>query len=340
MARKICPFLFFSWLFLPLLLFGQQTELGNIFGQLRVARGDFPSHQIMVELRFRGATITSMYADTDGKFGFNNLVGGEYHIVINDDTYEPVDERVMLHPEPIANAMAFITLRPRQAAPRNDLLAPRASGSNPYLVDPADYNKRFPKKAVKEYERGLEAERKGKPDQAAEHYLGALKTAPDYYPAHNNLGSLYLSRSAFKSAEEQFREAVRLDQNEAQPYFNLANVLLLTGRYSESESAVASGLQRRPDSGFGNFLQGCLLGRAGHYPEAEKSLQQALRLDPVLWQAHLQLVNLYLQQGRRENAVSQLQTFLQLFPSVPATANAKHLLNRLQAETQVARPAK
>lgn len=324
---------------LPSLL-AQQTELGNIFGQLRVARGDFPSHQIMVELRFRGATISSMYADTEGKFGFANLVGGEYHIIINDETYEPVDERVMLHPEPIANAIAFVTLRPRQYAPPADPLPPRASGSNPYLVDPAEYNKRFPKKAVKEYERGLEAERKGKPDEATGHYLGALKSAPDYYPAHNNLGSLYLSKSEFKSAEEQFREAVRLDQNEAQPYFNLANVLLLTGRYPESESAVASGLQRRPDSGFGNFLQGSLLGRTGHYAEAEKSLQQALRLDPSLWQAHLQLVNLYLQQSRRDDAVSQLEMFLRLFPSVSASAKAKDLLNRLQTETPAAQPLK
>jgi tetratricopeptide (TPR) repeat protein len=340
MARRICLFLPLAWLFFPLLLLGQQTELGNIFGQLRVVRGDFPSHQIMVELRYRGATISSMYADTGGKFGFDNLVGGEYHIIINDEAYEPVDERVILHPEPVGNAMAFITLRPRLNASPAEQLPPRASGSNPYLVDPADYNKRFPKKAVKEYERGLEAERKGRPDEAADHYLGALKTAPDYYPAHNNLGSLYLSKSDFKSAEEQFREAVRLDQNEAQPYFNLANVLLLTGRYPESESAVASGLQRRPDSGFGNFLQGCLLGRAGHYPEAEKSLQQALRLDPSLWQARLQLVNLYVQQRRRDDAVSQLQTFLRLFPSVSAAAKAKDLLNRLQTETQAAQPAK
>ena len=105
------------------------------------------------------------------------------------------------------------------------------SGGNPYLVDPADYNKRFPKKALKEYERGLDDEHKGKRDEAIAHYVGALKIAPDYYPAHNNLGRSYLSNTDFRPAEEQFREAVRLDQNDSQAYFNLGDVLMLTGRY-------------------------------------------------------------------------------------------------------------
>ena len=206
----------------------------------------------------------------------------------------------------------------------------RPSGSNPYLVDPADYNKRFPKKALKEYERGIDAERKGNHDDAIAHYQSALKIAPEYYPAHNNLGSIYLSKADFTSAEEQFQEAVRLDRNDAQAYFNLGNVFLLKGRYSESEAAVASGLQRQPDSAFGHFLQGSLYGRIGKLPEAEKSLRAALQLDSTMWQAHLQLVSLYLQQQRRQHAIDELQVFLKAFPSVSAAPKAKELLQKLQ----------
>jgi tetratricopeptide (TPR) repeat protein len=337
MARKISPILFVLSFLLPPTLVAQHQELANIMGQLRVARGDFPSHQILIELRFHGSPITSTYADTEGKFGFDNLVGGEYHVVIDDDAYDPVDERLMLQPDVSIYAMAFITLRPRQNARKTDLIGSRASGSNPYLVDPADYNKRIPKKALKEYERGLDAERKGKKDDAITHYLDALKIAPDYYSAHNNLGSLYLAKSDFKSAEEQFQEAVRLDQNDARAYFNLGNVFLLKGRYSESETALGSGLQRRPDSAFGHFLQGSLYARIGKLPEAEKSLRTALQLDSTMWQAQLQLVSLYLQQQQRQLAIAQLQIFLKAFPSVPAVPKAKDLLQRLQNESAPAR---
>jgi len=336
MTRRVRLFLFFFSILLSVAFRAQQQELSNIVGQLRVVRGDFPSHQIMIKLLFRGSPVTSGYADTEGKFGFDGLVPGEYHIVINDDDYDPVDERVIIHSDISSNTMAFLILRPRENVQKADPIGLRTSGSNPFLVDPQDYNKHFPKKALKEYERGLDAERKGRGDDAITHYRDALKIAPNYYPAHNNLGTLYLSKSDFVSAEEQFQEAVRLDQNDPQAYFNLANVFLLKGQYKESEAAVATGLQRRPDSGFGRFLQGCLYARTRNFPEAEKSLRTALRLDATMWQAHLQLVSVYLQQQRREDAIAELQIFLKAFPLVSAAEKAKDLLQKLQAENNPA----
>jgi regulator of sirC expression with transglutaminase-like and TPR domain len=49
-----------------------------------------------------------------------------------------------------------------------------------------------------------------------------------------------------------------------------------------------------------------------------------------MWQAHLQLINLYLQQDRRQDAISELQAFLKAFPSVPAVPKANELLYKLQ----------
>jgi len=323
------PLIFFSVLAFP-------QDNGRVIGQIRVVRGDFPSHAIMVELQLHGATVSSMYTDGEGRFGFYELQSNLYHVVVNDEDYYPVDEQVNLNLMESQFAMAQIQLRPREKK-NADPLDKQAAGSNPYIVDPADYNKRFPKKAVKEYDKGLESEKKGKQDAALEHYETALKLAPDYYPAHNNLGVLYLGNSDFKSAEDQFREAVRLDQNEAQAYFNLSNVLMLTKRPVEAEITLTQGLQRRPDSAFGNFLQGCLYDQTGMPAEAERSLQNALRLDPKMPQAHLQLVNLYLKQNRRPDAIKQLQAFLQDFPNAPAAPKAKEILNKLQTTEAVKR---
>jgi tetratricopeptide (TPR) repeat protein len=302
---------------------------GRVIGQVRVVRGDFPSHAVMVELQLHGATVTSMYTDGEGRFGFYELQSNLYHVIVNDADYYPVDEQVNLNLMESQFAMAQIQLRPREKK-NADPLDKQVAGSNPFIVDPAEYNKRFPKKAVKEYDKGLEAEQQGKKDAAVEHYEASLKVAPDYYPAHNNLGILYLGNSDFKSAEEQFRDAVRLDQNEAQAYFNLSNVLILTRRFAEAQITLAQGLQRRPDSAFGNFLQGCLYDQTGMLSAAENSLENALRLDPKMPQVHLQLVNLYLQQNRRPDAIKQLQAFLQDFPNAPAAPKAREILNKLQ----------
>ena len=306
-------------------------DAGRITGQIHITKGDFPPHPILVELQLRNAPITTVYADSQGRFGFYQLESNPYHVVVNDDDYYPVDEIANLNLAVSQFAMVQIQLRPREKKD-TDPLAKQAAGSNPYIVDPDDYNKRFPKKAVKEYDKGLEAEKKDENDAAIGHYEAALKIAPDYYPAHNNLGTLYLGKSDFKSAEEQFREAVRLDQNEAQAYFNLSNVLMLTDRLPEAQTMLSAGLQRRPDSALGNFLQGCLYGRTGKLAEAESSLQNALRLDAKMPQAYLQLVNLYLRQDRREDAITQLQAFLKGFPTASAAPKAQELLNKLQKE--------
>src|SRR4029077_10434924 len=218
------------WIFLALALLlpgthlGQVQVLGRIIGQVRAPGGDVPPHQIMVELRLHGGGVDTVYTDSGGRFGFSNLHPNGYRGVINDEDYYSVEERADVIPDVMPYTRVQITLRPREAKQSTDTVGPRASGGSPYLVDPADYNKRFPKNALKEYKRGVDAERQGKHDEAIAHYLNTLKIAPDYHPAHNNLGSLYLGKADFKSAEEQFQEVIRLDQNDAEAYFNLGNV--------------------------------------------------------------------------------------------------------------------
>ena len=241
MFRRLHPFaVILLTCFLSSLAFAQQA--GRIIGQIRVQKGDFPPHPILVELQLHNATINSTYADGEGHFGFYELESNPYHIVVNDEDFYPVDEIANLNLEESQFAMVQIQLRPREKK-TTDPLPKQPAGSNPFIVDPGDYEKRFPKKAVKEYEKGLESEKKGEKGKAIEYYQAALKIAPDYYPAHNNLGVLYLGKPDFKSAEEQFREAVRLDQNEAQAYFNLGNVLSGGRDYVSDRSAEAAGFR-------------------------------------------------------------------------------------------------
>ena len=75
-----------------------QQSLGRIIGQVRVTKGDFPSHQILVELQLHGSTLTSVYADDQGRFGFYNLEANPYHVVINDPAFHAVDELANVNP--------------------------------------------------------------------------------------------------------------------------------------------------------------------------------------------------------------------------------------------------
>jgi Flp pilus assembly protein TadD len=321
-------------LLISLLIPGQlhaqgQFPLGKIVGTVRVSRGDAPSPPVLVSLEMRGSPIGSAYSDGRGSVGFYNLVANEYKITVNDEAYELFSQTVDVNPDVLAMNFVYITLTPRVKAPK-DPLPGRVEGSNPYLIDPAEYYRRFPKKTLKEFEKGVDADHQGKKDDAIQHYEKALTYSPDFYPAHNNLGSAYLGRQNFEGAQSQFEAALKANQNDAQAHFNLANVLLLTQRYPAAEREIEEGLQRRPDSAFGHFLQGSVYSRTGRPELAEKSLQSALQLDPKMSQVYLQLVNLYLQQKRTPEAISELEAYLKAFPDSPFSPKARDLLKRLQ----------
>src|SRR5207237_7767269 len=109
-------------------------------------------------------------------FAFGSLTDNVYHLIIRDDRYYPVDERVMLDLSVSAIRMVQINLMPRAAAPRNDSLSTQ-KGSNPFIVDTADYRRKFPKNAVKEFEKGVQSDREGHSDNAIHHYEKALAIA-------------------------------------------------------------------------------------------------------------------------------------------------------------------
>ena len=90
-------------------------------------------------------------------------------------------------------------------------------------------------------------------------------------------------------------------------------------------------MRREPDSALGRFLLGSLDMKTGKLPEAESFLKQTVELSPAMPQARLQLVNLYLKEGRKSDAAAQLRDFIRLFPGSPFAAKAKKLLQELEA---------
>jgi len=317
---------------LPAILQGQQPQqLGKIIGIARVSRGDFPVHPVLISLEMRGTPIGSAYCDEQGRFGFSGLVANEYRVTVNDDSYDPYAEIVRVDPATAPMNFVQLTLVPRESKNKEDP-ASRVAGSNPYLVDPAEYYRRFPKKTLKEFDKGVEAENQGKTDDAMGHYEKAVSYSPDFSPAHNHLGSAYLSRKKFEEAQNEFEAALKTNQNDAQAHFNLANVLLVTHRYDGAGNEIEEGLKRQPNSAFGHFLQGSMYSHTSHPELAEKSLRTALQYDPKMSQASLQLVNLYLQQKRPIDAISELESYLRAFPDTPFAPQARDLLKRLQGD--------
>jgi len=301
---------------------------GQIIGEVHVNRGELPG-PVLVELQFRGAPVTSVYTDTQGKFGFGPLDSNMYHVVIRDERFYPVDEQAFLDVSISATLMVQIhlTMKPSEG---KDGPVGRSPGSNPNLVDAKDYRRNVPKAALKEFDKGVEADRKGDTQEAIRHYQKSLGIASDFYPAHNNLGSVYSRMANFPAARDQFEEAVKLNGSDAEARLNLANVFLITRDYPAAMNNVQEGLRRAPQSPFGYFLLGSIYKQTGKLPEAEHALRQALDLDPAMSRVRLELVNIYLTQGKKSEASQELRAFLEQSPEDPLAPKARDLLKKLE----------
>jgi len=317
--------------------YAQQQTLGNVIGHIRVQRGDAPPQRVLVTLEMRGAPMDSIYSDSSGTFGFHGLYPNPYYVIVNDDNYEAVRRPVVIDPTMMSPAVFVdIVLVPKKKDKPDAAASPNPNGSNPDMIDVREYADRFPKRAVKEFEKGLGADAQGKHDDAIRHYLKAVEIAPDFYLAHNNLGSAYQSKSDFPNARKEFERVVQLNQSDAAAYFNLSNVYMLTGELPQAQQYLDEGLRRQPDSALGQFLLGSLDLRLKKLPQAELALLRAIELSPTMPQPRLQLVNLLLEQGRKEAAESQLRDFLDKLPDSPFSVQAKQVLQKLQAPAKPA----
>lgn len=307
----------------------QQTSTGTIVGELRVARGSFPSMHVLINLTSNGAQVGTAYSDSEGRFAFEDLPGNLYHVVIRERGFRPIDATVALNPtvQHVMYVRLEMTPEENTDSKRGE---PGLQGSNPSMVDESSLLGNYPKAAKKEYEKATKLQSDGKQKEAIEHYKKALAIAPGMYFAHNNLGSLYVQSQQFEEAEGEFRQVIDQNQADGNGYFNLANVYLLTKRLAESLQYIEQGLKRQPSSAFGHFLRGSVMMQKGSPVEAEKNLRSALNENPDLVNAHLALVNLYMRQKRNVEAAQELAIFLKQSPDSSFAPQARELLKKLQ----------
>ncbi len=307
-------------------------ELGNIVGQIRLQDGGFPSERIMVTLEGRGAIINSSYCDDEGRFGFYGLLGNPYYVIIEAKEYEPVREKVVVVPTISQTNIVHIVLRPLRSV-EGRASPDSGSLSNPNFVDVSEFAKKFPSTVLKEFEVGMKSELRGEMDAAVRHYQAALQQAPDFYPAHNNLGIRQLQKGNMKEAEEEFRRVVELNPSGAQAYLNLGNVLYITRRNEEAKQTLEEGLRRAPTSGMGYYVLGSVLVRLGDMKSAEERFKAAREFDPKMPQVPIALATLYLQTGRQREASEMFESFLRQFPKDPMVPKVRDALSKLAAHS-------
>ncbi|MFB0536054.1 MAG: tetratricopeptide repeat protein [Anaerolineae bacterium] len=141
------------------------------------------------------------------------------------------------------------------------------------------------------------------------------RRAPHSPIPSTNLALEYINQGNYLAGLETAQHALDLDPTHGDAWNNAGLALTHLERYAEAQDAFERAIDLEPQNAlFWNNLAAALREQ-GQLQEAERvMLDQALRLDPTLPVAHLNLGILYLRADRPDLAAAHLQEALRLLP--------------------------
>ncbi len=297
----------------------------------RVTNSQGQPQAVLVHLLAEGdIPAGDTYSDSNGGYVFVGLTNGNYAVVVETDGYKPFRGSTRLDniEQPRGQVMVILEPATKQAASRGPMISGSSSSrelSASHPLPPLN------PKAVKEFDKGNKEQQKGNSQAALERYQKALRIDPNFYPALNNMGTLFERSGNHSQAREAFAKAAEMNPDDGEAYINLGHVLYEEGQFRSAVDQLNQGLQRSPQSAAGNFFLGSAYFKLHETERAEVLLKNACALDPQhMAPAHLQLANLYLQRHDYGAAKVQLQTYLQMNPSAPQAPAIRKMLADLE----------
>jgi Flp pilus assembly protein TadD len=196
-----------------------------------------------------------------------------------------------------------------------------------------------PKKAQKEYEKGVSAARKGDFEEAEKHFGSATEIYPKFAIAWYALGEVNQRESRTDAARQAFQSAISSDNRYVSPYNQLALMAGQEGKWEEAADYSRKALDLNPvefpSAYWYNAVSNFQLKRMD---AAEKSALELLKLDTThrYPQAEGMLGNIYLMKGDNAKAGEHLRAYLALNPNTKDAESVRHALDRIDEANRAA----
>jgi predicted CXXCH cytochrome family protein len=174
-------------------------------------------------------------------------------------------------------------------------------------------------------------ETQGRPSEAVQHYLAALRLDPDFTPARLNLARLYSTIGQLQDAERILRTGVARVPNQGDLHYSLGLLLAEQRRLAEAIAALAEAARLLPDRPRVQYNFALALQQAGRRPEAEVVLLKAQSLAPTDRSIAYALAVFYSQDRRWFLAIPWAEKLVALDPADP---QAQQFLAQLRASAQ------
>jgi type IV pilus assembly protein PilF len=137
--------------------------------------------------------------------------------------------------------------------------------------------------------------------------------------AHVLLALVHQADGAYSNAEDHYRRALRFDRSSAFAMNNYGTFLYLQERYGEARRMLTRAVEDSAYPARARAYENLALTELAldDLDGAEQALRRALRLNPDLPLAHLELAEIRFKRGDNAAAIEHLETHRQLAPQTP-----------------------
>ncbi len=171
---------------------------------------------------------------------------------------------------------------------------------------------------------------KGNLSKAEASYKQAIELGSFLSGPHFNLGNLYVVRKDMDKALEHYKKAVFLKVQFPEAYYNLGHIYFLKGEFEEAEKLFQKTLRLKTDFEDAYVGLGKIYKERGEFQRAVSMYQSAIKVKPDLAEAHLRLGMTLLYTGAREEAIIELERFLELAPQSQNVEQVQNILRELR----------
>jgi tetratricopeptide (TPR) repeat protein len=185
---------------------------------------------------------------------------------------------------------------------------------------------------------GVALEKDHQYQAASENYYRSIAAKPTMGLPHNNLGRVMEKTGRLADAELEYRKATDIDPQNADAWRNLARLLGMRGRWHEAVDAGRRARDLKPRNAEIRLSGGMDLLHAGSFPEAQRELELALRINPQLAQAWYYLGTVQMIEGQATQAYDSLSHAVDIKREPVyfyALAQVLRQLNRVQDANQL-----
>lgn len=172
----------------------------------------------------------------------------------------------------------------------------------------------FPREFVLHHILALALDQSQQYPEAAQAYAQALKLQPNNGELWFNYAIVLTQLNQLQDAEQAYRKAITLNPQFFEAHGNLGTLLQKQGRLDEAIASYQQGLRIQPQDARGHFNLGTALRDQGQLQEAASSYQRAIALFPNYTDAYNNLGETLRDQGDMTQAVQYYQQALQRNP--------------------------